>query len=298
MKVAIILVNYNGAKDTIECLISLSACSYKGVAIIVVDNCSTDDSIPQLLSVQKQLGFVLLKSSENKGFSAGNNIGIRYALNSNADYVLLLNNDTLVEPNFLEKLINGFEGNPKCGVTIGKIYYENKRDTIWYAGGSLNLRTARTEHWSYGEKDKMSKAHPQKVTFATGCCLCLSRTLIETIGLLDERYFLYEEDAEYCFRILQAGYEIIYIPDAIIYHKVSSSTGVTSAKTQFYTMRNKYLMIQQHFKGINKIYAYSYSTVQMLYRCLKGELKFCYYFAALKAFVHHETGHASADKII
>lgn len=290
--VAIVLVNYNGFDDTIACISSLSECSYKDYIIIVVDNCSTDESVRELKSAQMNYDFVLLKASDNRGFSAGNNIGIRYALEAGADYVLLLNNDTLVEPNFLELLIEGFFVYENCGVTIGKIYYEKWRDTIWYAGGSLSLKTARTSHWRFDERDNNMVESPKTVTFATGCCMCLSRKLIEDIGFLDESYFLYEEDAEYCCRLLLAGYKIVYVPAAVIYHKVSSSTGAASPMTQYYTMRNKYIMIRQHFKGMNKLSAYIYCTAQMLYRCLCRGVKFRYYWAALKAFRNHETGKA------
>lgn len=288
--VAIILVNFNGSDDTIECILSLEGQTYQDYQIIVVDNCSTDNSIEHLKLAQQEHRFALLRAKENKGFSAGNNIGIKYAKEHNADYFWLLNNDTLVEPDTLDKLVSGFSNSSKCGATIGKIYYEKDRTMIWYAGGSINPHTSRTEHWNYGKKDKGEVTGLQKVTFATGCCLFISRQVLEKVGLLDESYFLYEEDAEYSFRICEAGFDILYLPDAVIYHKVSASTGQTSPLSQYYTMRNKYHLIRQHFKGINKWTAYIYSTLQTIFRCFKGELKFKYYFLAFSAFRNNEIG--------
>lgn len=295
--VAIILVNFNGASDTIECIASLERCTYKDHITIVVDNCSTDDSVQKLQKANKKYRFVLLEANENRGFASGNNIGIKYAIKKRTEYFLLLNNDTLVKPDFLERLLDGFHHSKMCGATVGKIYYEDQRDIIWYAGGSLDFRTARTEHWEFGKKEISNKEETKKVTFATGCCLCISNKLIDSIGLLDESYFLYEEDTEYCYRIMQAGYDIIYVPSAVIYHKVSNSTGLRSPLSQYYTIRNKYIMIRQHFIGINKTTAYIYSTLQMLFRCIKGELSLKYYFMALKAFIKKEIGKAE-DLII
>ena len=149
--IAIILVNYNGAEDTIDCIKSLSRIKNVEYEIVVVDNKSTDDSILKLKDFQKISKFILIEADCNKGFSAGNNIGIRYE--ANADYYLLLNNDTVVEPDFLNKLIYEIKENPRCGATISKILYYSQPDTIWYAGGSFNRKTARSEHYHFNQKD-------------------------------------------------------------------------------------------------------------------------------------------------
>ena len=288
--VAIILVNYNGVCDTIECIRSLLCVSGIEYEIIVVDNCSTDDSIEILKKEQLQSRFTLLEVSENKGFSAGNNIGIKYAQEKNAEYYLLLNNDTIVKPNFLQCLLAGFKLQSNCGVTTGRIYYYSMQDTIWYAGGSLSHRTGRSVHFEFGEKDESLDAFPQTVSFASGCCMCLSKKLVESVGFFNEDFFLYEEDAEYCYRIIQAGFTIVYMPAAIIYHKVSSSTGQGSPMSQYYMIRNKYNFIRENFKGFIKVSAYIYCTKQLLFRCIKNELWFRCYIAAFRGFMRGETG--------
>ncbi len=287
--VSIILVNYNGAKDTIDCIQSLNNIDYDKYEIIVVDNKSTDDSLEVLKEFQRDNGFVLLEARENNGFSAGNNIGIEYALKNNSEYVVLLNNDTTVEIDFLQKLINAFSYSENCGATIGKIMLYSKPDVIWYAGGDVNLRTSRTRHYYYGEKDN-NDTNSQVVTFATGCCLCLKKECIEKIGLLDERYFLYEEDVEYSIRLKENNYDIVYTPESIIYHKVSASTGESSPMSQYYLVRNKYSLIRDCFKGMNKFVAYNYATLQFVVRCIKRKLKFRNYIKGTVAFLKKERG--------
>lgn len=295
MMVAIILVNYNGADDTIECIKSLSTIEDVEYEIVVVDNKSTDDSVDKLKGYQRFSKFVLLEADFNNGFAAGNNIGITYV--KNADYYLLLNNDTVVKPDFLTRLLCGIKTNPGCGAAISKILYYSHPDTIWYAGGSFNTRTARSEHYRFNQRDTMKAEPSQKVTFASGCCLCVSREVIRKIGMLNESFFLYEEDTEYCYRIVDAGFDIIYVPDSVIYHKVSSSTGQGSPMSQYYTVRNKYSLIKMHFKGANKVIAYFYCTAQFLFRCVKREQSFKYYRAGVKAFIQHENGRARGDQL-
>lgn len=291
--VAIILVNYNGAEDTIECIKSLSAIEDVAYEIIVVDNKSTDDSVNRLKKFQKIAKFNLLELEYNNGFSAGNNIGIEYA--KNADYFLLLNNDTVVKPDFLSKLLYAMESNPRCGAAISKILYYSQPDTIWYAGGSFDKRTARSEHYCFNQKDINKEESVQKVTFASGCCLCISQKVLRRVGMLNEDFFLYEEDADYCYRIIESGFDILYVPNSVIYHKVSSSTGTGSPMSQYYSVRNKYSLIKMHFKGINKVTAYLYCTTQFLFRCLKNEQSFKYFRDGVKAFSRSETGKAQGE---
>lgn len=294
-KVSIILVNYNGYRDTIECLQSLRKITYPNHEVVVIDNASTNESVEEIGDFIRE-GEILIPSEVNGGFSAGNNIGIKYALEHGAEYCLLLNNDTVVEPNFLYKLINGFEFSGKCGLTIGKILYESKRELIWYAGGSLSPKTARTEHWHYRKKDEGLPDIPQKVTFATGCCMCLSRKTIDTVGLMDESYFLYEEDADYCYRITKAGFDMVYVPQARIYHKVSASTGEASVTSQYYTVRNKYRLIKRHYSGLLRYYAMAYCTGQYIHRCLSGKMSFGVYREAYSAYRKSEMGRVDSNR--
>ena len=155
-KVAIVIVNYNGWKDTVECLHSLEDITYKNFEVFIVDNASTDQSCEKL---RKEIGKVsiratLIEETENKGFSAGNNIGIQYALEKQFDYFLMLNNDTLVKKDFLDELLNSFKLE-NVGAVIGQIYYASDRQKIWYAGGSLNKKSMKPSHFRYNQTEIM-----------------------------------------------------------------------------------------------------------------------------------------------
>ncbi len=295
--ISVILVNYNSAKDTIECLKSLSILNDIGQKIVVVDNHSSDDSLEVLERARREFEFTLIKAPDNNGFSAGNNIGIEYAKSINSDYFVLLNNDTVVEHDFLEKLVNGFKASPNCGITTSRILYFSNPEKVWYAGGALNMRTSRTEHFHYNCKDTTEDMKPMRVSFASGCCMCISREVIDEVGMLDEDFFLYEEDTEFCHRIQEYGFSIWYIPDSVIYHKVSSSTGVGSATSQYYTIRNKYKMILKCYHGFNLITSFIYSTLQILNRCRKGELNYKYFEMGIMAFIRGEKGRTKEELV-
>lgn len=292
--VAIILVNFNGAKDTIDCIESLKELTFKDYIIIVVDNKSTDNSARILRMYTQKNSIVFLEADENKGFAAGNNIGIAFALKKNdVDYIWLLNNDTIAKKNSLGELIKGFEENKNVGVTTSKIYYEKNHSMIWYAGGSINRHTARSEHWQYGKIESADEALAdrsyQAVSFVSGCSMLIKREVIERVGKMDEEFFLYEEDADYCLRIADAGYTLIYCPKAVIFHKVNASTGKVSGTVQYYSVRNKYILIKKNYKGLNKILALAYSSLQMWYRCFKNELDWKIYKKGLLSYIKKET---------
>jgi len=293
--ISVILVNYNGAEDTIECIRSINRSIGIEYRIIVVDNCSTDDSVEKLNYVQTIDNFILLKTFQNRGFSAGNNIGIRKAIEMGTDYVLLLNNDTLIENNTLQYLIQGLKEYEGCGLTIGKIYYESNRNLIWYAGGTFNKTIAKASHWNYKKLDGLTSEQDKEVTFSTGCCMCVPINVIRDVGLLDEDYFLYEEDADYCLRIRQSGYKMMYIPKAVVYHKVSASTGKMTGIIEYYTFRNKCMLIKKQLCGKEKIQAYAYTVLCGLYNCIKGEQHLHILLKAMKAFRNGEIGKTERD---
>lgn len=288
--VSVILVNYNGFQDTIECVESINNSNNREFRVIVVDNFSTDNSVVILREQQKRLGFILIEAKENNGFSAGNNLGIRKALELGTDYIWLLNNDTIIDSSAIDNLLTGFDQCSSCGVTIGKILYEKQRDMIWYAGGSLNKKTARVQHWHYRESNTKNAGKTQDVTFATGCCIFMKADIINCVGFMDEDYFLYEEDADYSARIIDKGYRIKYIPQAVIYHKVGASTGEASPLSQYYSVRNKYRFIHKCIPRAYRIIAYVYTSLQLLHRIMKKQMNAQIVHKGLQAFFRKEKG--------
>ena len=220
---------------------------------------------------------VYLKSAVNLGFSGGNNLGVKYAIEHGADYVLLLNNDTVVEPDFVEKLVDAADRHRDAGILTGKIIYYSKPDYLWYAGGYMNLDKAKIHHYHIREKD-FNDTIEKSVTFATGCLMMIPRAIINKFGCFDDIFFMYSEDAEFCSRILKNGYKIWYIPTAKIYHKVSASSGGAGSKlSQYYRTRNEMYLVA-HCAN-HKILGICCCMVRFIKRIIVGqfEIKYVYY---------------------
>ncbi|MDM0527875.1 glycosyltransferase family 2 protein [Clostridium perfringens] len=264
--VYIILVNYNGVNDTLNCIKSLEKINYDNFKIIIVDNFSNDNSL-NILKKNINQKHTIIESEENNGFSAGNNIGIKFAINKGAEYVLLLNNDTIVEKNFLNELVSSVDCN--TGIVIGKIYYASEKNKLWYDGGNINFITGKVKHINFNKIDKKMECKDKNITFATGCCMLIPIEVIKKIGLLNEDYFLYYEDSDYCVNVLNNNFNIVYNPNAIIYHSVSSSTGNNSPLSQYYMIRNKLFFIKKNIKPKYKIIAFLWFYVELILGIVK-----------------------------
>lgn len=274
MKIAVILVNYNGRQYNTACIESLLAQQggYE-VKIIMVDNASKDDSMQILqerYGTDPKVEMILL--DDNYGFSYANNVGIRRAGEWEADYMLLLNNDTEAEADLLVHLIECAERHVGSMI-VPKIYYSERRNVIWSAGGAVSPVLRKVRHIGLDQKDEGQFDKEQQIGFATGCCLLLTRYVIEQAGLLDERFFLYYEDTEYSFRLQKMGIKIYYCPSAVLYHKVgASSMGADSPLCAYYIARNWLLCNRMHlgkrfplflgYYGINRLVCCAIWTVQ------------------------------------
>lgn len=289
--VFVILLNYNGAIDTIDCLESLKNVTYPNMKVIVVDNNSTNDSVLRLVEAQKQFDFELIQSDENNGFSAGNNLGIKYALNNQADYVLLLNNDTVVKPNFLTVAIESSEQDQSVGLTIGKILFYKEPELIWYGGGELRQPYNYSVHLGYKENMGRAEYNEKKyVTYATGCYFLIKRDVLDKVGLLAEEYFLYCEDTDYSIRVNRSGYKMLYCPESVIYHKVSASTGKGGAFSTYYISRNNIILYRKFFKGKDRVIGLLFWYYKMFRSVLNGKLDQKAFWKGVKAGYRGETG--------
>ena len=224
-KVSIIILNWNGWADTLECLASLNRLDYNNFEIILIDNASKER--PPLVSVQfLKLAIFQIFNEKNLGFAGGNNQGIKIALERGADYVLLLNNDTTIETDFLSKLIEAGENNKAYGIFGPVIYCSDEPEKIWFAGGQFNWLKTRGSHIFIKPSEEF-----KKVDYITGCCLLAKKTVIEKIGLLSEDYFLYYEDADYCERAKKHNIKLWYDPSIVIWHKNAQSTDGSGSVT-------------------------------------------------------------------
>jgi hypothetical protein len=274
MKIAIILVNYNGKKYNKACIESLLACTDSHEKkIYVVDNASTDDSM-QMLGEQygenRQVELITL--DDNYGFSYANNVGIERALEQGAEYVLLLNNDTEVKPDIFDNLLQCAERHP-ASMIAPKIFYSDRRNVIWSAGGGVSPIVRKVSHTGLNRIDRGQFDTEREIGFATGCALLLPRAVIEQAGMLDERFFLYYEDTEYCFRLQKLGISIYYCPTAVLYHKVgASSKGADSPLCAYYIARNWLLCSRTHLGGRFPVFL-AYYVINRLVCCLLWVLR-------------------------
>lgn len=242
--VYIIILNWKGWQDTRECLDSCLKVSYPNYRILVVDNGSTDGSDAL---IEKTFPAVeLIRAGNNFGFTGGNNIGMRHALSMGADYVLLLNNDTIVDPEFVTELVRIAESDAAYGIVCSKIYFHDRPDVIWYAGASFYPWLGWGRHRGYGEHDRGQYDSTEPTMRATGCVLMACKELCDKIGLLSDEYFIYCEDTDWGMRARNAGYKIIYVPSSKVWHKVSRTMGAVSGKTYYYSVRNILLCIDNN----------------------------------------------------
>ncbi len=232
--VAIILVNWNGKVVTLDCLASLQKVDAPDVRIVVVDNASQDGSVDAIRAAYPGVDLVVLP--ENRRFAGGNNAGIAHALAQGAEYILLLNNDTVVAPDFLTHMLHRFTAEQRCGMVTPKIFYADSPDRLWFAGGEISFWTGTMRHTGIRETDRGQYDVSRDTGYATGCCLLTSRDVIRKTGALDESFFMYAEDADWSMRVRNAGYRIVYEPRARVWHKISVSAG---GHLSLFKMRNK-----------------------------------------------------------
>jgi GT2 family glycosyltransferase len=242
-KVSIILVNWNGKKDTLACLESLSHLNYPDYSIIVVDNNSRDGSVTAIQDSFPQV--TLLEMNENLGFVGGNNRGMTHAFKQGATYVLLLNNDTEVAPDFLDFMVAALTDIPNAGVAGPLIYYFTPPTVVWSAGGKIDWQRGATTMISINEDDNGQFGRsPYPVDFVTGCALLIKRQVIEEIGPLDSRFFAYYEETEWCVRAARAGFKILTVPQAKVWHKISPEQREASPIVHYYMTRNRLLFLE------------------------------------------------------
>jgi hypothetical protein len=242
-RVAVVVLNWNGLADTLECLASLECLDYPAYEVVMVDNGSTDGSAPVIR--ERFPAMTMLENGENLGYAGGNNVGLRYALAHKADYALVLNNDTKVAPDLLRRLVDAAEASPSIGIAGPTIYYHEQPDVIWSAGGAIDWRRGSTRMIGLNERDAgQFGARPRVVDFVTGCAMLVRRTVVEQVGLLDERFFAYYEETEWCVRAARAGYKIVHVPLARMWHKISPAARADSPFVHYYMTRNRLLFLK------------------------------------------------------
>ena len=249
--VYICTLNWNQFEHTSECLDSLMCIDYPNYRVIVVDNGSSDGSAAELKRKYPHVDFI--ENGENLGFAAGNNVGIRYALKRGADYVFLINNDAVVDPLVLERLVTVAKSDKRTGIVGPAIYCYPESRVFWAAGMEKIVPKGKIfPHYvmrGKGEVDTGQYRQNEDVDMINACALMIKREVVEKIGLLDEKFFAYNEDSDWNERAGAAGYRIVYVPGAMVWHKGSVSLGGEgSPSSWFYTVRNELFFLKKRIK--------------------------------------------------
>lgn len=303
-KVALIIVNWNGHKDTIHCLESVAKLRIpKDIALetIIVDNGSTDGSVSLISKAFPHA--TILALGDNLGFTGGNNTGMLYAVKHDASYVWLLNNDTILHPDALS-LVEAFRDNA-VGVAGSKIYFAPgheyhksryaKKDlgrVFWYAGGLVDWKNMYASHKGVDEVDAGQYDTAEDTVFVTGCSMMIKRDVIESVGMLDNRFYLYLEDLDFGLRAKKAGFRLIYFPKSVVWHvNAGSSGGAGNPIHEYYMTRNRLLV------GLK------YAPIRTKFALLRESLRFLYEnktvrSRAVKDFFLHKWGKRYESKKI
>lgn len=225
---------------------------------------------------------ILIKANENRGFSAGNNIGIKYALlNDDFDSIILLNNDTIVDIESISRIINARNKYGDEAIYGGRIFYYDRPDILWYDGGYFNKWIGRATNKKFGKKSNYLK-EVEKVSFITFCYVLIPKLVIRKVGLLDENYFMYNEDLDYSFIVRKKGFQLLHVNNSIIWHKIGAShNGPKSDFEAYWIMRSKIYFIKKQLPTIKKI-------TSIIFIIITGLIRTPYFFITNKSIIENQ----------
>lgn len=243
--VAVVLLNWNGRNETLECMESLARVAHQPLSIIVVDNASTDGSID---AVKARFPTATVLSNKcNLGYAGGNNVGIRHALELGAEFVLVLNNDTRVAKDLICRLLVSADRHPEVGAFSPRIFYWDEPRTVWFDGAKWNEASGQM-HWPGQRRSEVQlSTDDHESDYASGAAMFIRTEAIRAVGYLDERYYLVWEEADWCFRARRAGWKCLIVPTARVWHKVGVSFGSElSPLRTYFSVRNHLLWSRRH----------------------------------------------------
>ena len=245
--ISVVVLNWNGREDTLTCLNSLAELTYPNFNVVVVDNGSTDDSLARLHAYTPPYTLTLIEAGRNLGYAGGNNVGVRRALANGTDFVLILNNDTTVAPDLLDRLLEAAQRNPSAGVFGARVLYASDPGRIWFDGAQWNRHTLRLEWPGQGALANSLGSEVHETDYVCGAALFFRAEVARQIGLLDESFFLVWEEVDWCFRARKAGWLNLVVPAAKVWHKIGVSFGNEASPLRaYFSIRNEMLWFARH----------------------------------------------------
>jgi GT2 family glycosyltransferase len=241
--VVCVILNTNRRVDTLACLASLRETTYPNVGVVLLDCMSTDGSVPAISAEFRDVEIIELR--ENLGYAGNNNVGIRAACERGAAWVFVLNEDTILAPDCIERLVEIGESDPHIGIVGPMVYHFDEPQVIQSAGGGLSQRWVGY-HYGQNEPDRGHFSAPHTVDWISGCAILVRRPTIETTGYIDERFFIYWEETEWCIRAGRAGWRIVHVPAAKIWHKGVQRDYRPRPSVTYYSTRNRLLTLSKH----------------------------------------------------
>lgn len=242
-RIITVILNTNRRVDTLECLASLTQNTYTNQQILVLDNHSTDGSVAAIRAAFPDVQ--ILELTDNRGYAGNNNVGIAAALAQGADWVFVLNEDTILAPDCLTCLMAVGESDPTIGI-VGPLVYHHNEPTVIQSGGGLLGRNWDSLHIAKDEPDCGQLSAPHRVEWISGCAILVRRAVIEQVGMIDERFFYFWEETEWCIRAGKAGWQIFHVPQANLWHKGVQRNYQPKPSLFYYSTRNRLLLLAKH----------------------------------------------------
>ena len=262
-----VVLNTNHREDTLQCLASLNRSTYKNHKIILLDNASSDGSIEAVRTLWPEVQ--IIKLQKNLGYAGNNNLGIQAAMEQGANWVFILNEDTILDPECIRHLVLVSESDQTFGIAGPMVYHHDEPNVIQSAGGRID-KYYRGWHLGQNELDQGQFEQPHPVDWISGCGMMVRRSLIEQLGAIDERFFYYMEEFDWCIRAKKAGWQIIHVPQAKLWHKGVQSDYQPKPSITYYATRNQLLVLLKHHASLM---AWIITLVQLFRTFISWSLK-------------------------